>query len=151
MGSKEEIMIDYVAKERAERTGGNSILNKCLAWGIAISYMVYTFCFMIPVLDEKQVSDKTLCGVFIMLFFILAVPLAFLIASFPFEGIGKEIEAARKFLDNAGREETKENVNLVLNFFYSNHKWQEIEDMPYNLFENIEIVSGNMNRKKHFL
>lgn len=86
MEIKEEIVVDYVAKERAERTGGNSILNKCLAWGIAISYMAYTFCFMIPVLDEKQVSGKTLCGVFIMLFFILAVPLAFLIAPFPFEG-----------------------------------------------------------------
>ena len=92
MEIKEEIVVDYVAKERAERTGGNSILNKCLAWGIAISYMAYTFCFMIPVLDEKQVSGKTLCGVFIMLFFILAVPLAFLIAPFPFEGKQKNID-----------------------------------------------------------
>ena len=147
MKSKEEIMFDYVAKERAERTGGNSILNKCLAWGIAISYMAYTFCFMIPVLDEKQVSDKTLCGVFIMLFFILAVPLAFLIASFPFQGIGKEIEAARNFLLETGQQATRENINILMDRYYKGG-WQKIEDMLYEnrktfLAENMKFISGN--------
>lgn len=141
---KEEIVVDYVAKGRA---GGNSILNKCLAWGIAISYMAYTFCFMITVLDENQVSDKTLCGVFIMFFFILAVPVAFLIASFPFEGIGKEIETARKFLLETGQQATRENINILMGRYYKGN-WEKIEDMLYEnrkIFstESMELVSGN--------
>ena len=140
-------MIDYVAKERAERGTVNSILNKCLAWGIAIAYIVYTFQFMTPALDKSQVSDKTLCGAFIMLFFILAVPLAFLIASFPFQGIGEEIEAAREFLLESGQEASRENINILMNKFYK-ESWVKIEDMLYEnsktlSVENIKFISEN--------
>ena len=93
---------------------------------------------------------------YVAFFFLLVFALSgiFVLIAYPLFSakiLSEEIEEARKFLDNAGREETKENVNLVLNFFYSNHEWQEIDDMPYNLFEDIEIVSGNTNRKKRFL
>ena len=147
MGSKEEIMIDYVAKERAERGTGNSILNKCFTWGIAIAYIVYTFQFMTPALDKSQVSDKTLCGAFIMLFFILAIPLAFLIASFPFQGIGEEIEAVREFLIESGQEASRENINILMNKFYK-ESWVKIEDMLYESrkaisAENMKFISGN--------
>ena len=64
---QEEIIVDYVAKGRSEKTGGNSILNKCLAWGIAISYMAYTFCSIITALNEKPVSDEAFYGLFLML------------------------------------------------------------------------------------
>lgn len=146
-GIKEEIMIDYVAKGRTERTGGNLILNKCLAWGIAIAYIVYTFQFMTPALDESQVSFETLCGAFIMLFFILAVPLAFLIASFPFQGIGEEIEAAREFLLETEQEASRENINILMNKFYK-ESWVKIEDMLYEnrkaiSAENMEFISRN--------
>ena len=43
--------------------------------------------------------------------------------------------------DNAGREETRENINIVLNTFYKSRKWEKIEDMPYNSVEDIKIVS----------
>lgn len=149
-GIKEEIMIDYVAKGRTERTGGNLILNKCLAWGIAIAYIAYTFQFMTPALDESQVSFETLCGAFIMLFFILAVPLAFLIASFPFQGIGEELEATRKFLLESGQEASRENINILMNKFYK-ESWVNIEDMLYEnrkvlLVENIKLISGNVDQ-----
>ena len=45
-----------------------------------------------------------------MLFFMLGVPSAFMYVSLPYEGIGKEIEAARKFLLEAGQEASKENT-----------------------------------------
>lgn len=134
---KEEIVVDYVAKGRSGKSGRNLILNKCLAWGIAIAYIAYTFQFMTPALDKSQVSDKTLCGAFIMLFFILAVPLAFLIASFPFQGIGEEIEAAREFLLESGQEASRENINILMNKFYK-ESWVEIEDM---LYENRKTLS----------
>ena len=146
---KEEIVIDYVAKGRSEKSGGNSILNQCFAWGIAIAYIAYTFQFMTPALDESQVSFETLCGAFIMLFFILAVPLAFLIASFPFKGIGKEIETVRNFLLETVQETTRENINILMNRYYKGD-WQRIEDMLREIketssAENKELVSGNMS------
>lgn len=147
---KEEIVVDYVAKGRLEKSGRNLILNKCLAWGITIAYIVYTFKFMTPALDESQVSFETLCGAFIMLFFILAVPLAFLIASFPFQGIGEEIEAARKFLLESGQEASRENINILMSKFYK-ESWVKIDDMLYEnrkaiLAENMEFISGNVDQ-----
>lgn len=147
---KEEIVVDYVAKGRSEKSGGNSILNKCLAWGIAIAYIAYTFQFMTPALDKSQVSFETLCGAFIMLFFILAVPLAFLLASFPFQGIGEEIETARNFLLESGQETTRENINILMNRYYKGD-WLKIEDMLYEnrkvlSDESIKHISGNVNQ-----
>lgn len=144
---KGEIMIDYVAKGRAE----SSILNTCFALGIAIAYMVYTCCSIITAFGEnpfeKQTSGETFCGLFLMLFFMIGVPVAFMYAFLPNEDIGKEIEAARKFLLEAGQEVTRENINLLLNR-YRKGNWQKIEDMLYEdrkVFsaESMELVSGN--------
>lgn len=144
---KEEIIIDYFAKERA---GGNSILNKCLAWGIAIAYIAYTFFSIIAPLSEKQRSAENLCIFFTILFFMLGVPLAFLIALFPYEGIGKEIQAARRFLIEEGQEATSENINILVNKFYK-ESWVKIEDMLYDnrkaiSAENMESISGNVDQ-----
>ena len=135
---KEEIIIDYFAKERAERTGGNSVLNVCIVWGIAISYIGYTFWSIITALNLEHPSDGTFCVFFIMLFFTLAVPLAFLIASFPFQGIGEEIETARNFLLETEQEATRENINILMNKFYK-ESWVKIEDM---LYENRKAISA---------
>lgn len=146
---QEEIIFDYVAKERSERTGGNSILNAFFVWGIAIAYMAYTFCSIIMALNEKPASDESFCGLFLMLLLMLAVPVAFLIASFPFEGIGKEIETARKFLLETGQQATRENINILMDRYYKGD-WQKIEDMLYEdrkvfLAENMELISGNIS------
>ena len=82
-----------------------------------------------------------------MLFFILAVPLAFLIASFPFQGIGEEIEAAREFLLETEQEASRENINILMNKFYK-ESWVKIEDMLYEnrkaiSAENMEFISRN--------
>lgn len=141
---KEEVVIDYAAKERAS---GNSILDKFLAWVIAIAYIAYTFFSIIAPLSEKQRSAENLCIFFTILFFMLGVPLAFLIAFLPYEDIGKEIEATRKFLLDSGQEASKENINLLMNKYHKGD-WQKIEDMLYekrNVFsaESMELVSGN--------
>lgn len=148
---QEEIIVDYVAKERAK----SSVLNAFLAWGIAISYMAYTFCSIMTEFSGKgkQLSEANSCGLFLMLFFMIGVPVAFIYASFPYEGIGKKIEAARKFLLEAGQEASKENINLLMNRYYKGYyeeKWQDIEDMLYEnrkVFsaENIKLVSGNIS------
>lgn len=149
----EEIIFDFVAKERVE----SSILNACFAWGIAIAYIVYTFCLIITAFgenpfSEKQTSGGTFCGLFLMLFFMIAVPVAFVYAFLPYEGIGKEIEAARKFLLEAGQEASKENINLLLNRYHKGN-WEKIEDMLYEnrkVFsaESMELVSGNESEKR---
>lgn len=144
---EKEVMVDYIAKERAERICGNSILNACFVWGIAISYMAYTFYSITTALNLEQPSDGTFCVFFIMLFFTLAVPVAFLIALFPYEGIGKEIQAARRFLLESGQEASRENINILVNKFYK-ESWVRIEDMLYDnskaiLAENMEFISGN--------
>ena len=148
---QEEIIVDYVAKGRSEKTGGNSILNKCLAWGIAISYMAYTFCSIITALNEKPVSDEAFYGLFLMLPLMFAVPLAFLYVSLPPESIEKEIEDARKFLEEMGQESSNENINILLNRYYRGG-WQKIEDMLYEdrkvfLAENMKFISGNMSNE----
>ena len=148
---QEEIIVDYVAKGRSEKTGGNSILNKCLAWGIAISYMAYTFCSIITALNEKPVSDEAFYGLFLMLPLMFAVPLAFLYVSLPHESIEKEIEDARKFLEEMGQEASNENINILLNRYYRGG-WQKIEDMLYEdrkvfLAENMKFISGNMSNE----
>lgn len=150
---KGEIMIDYVAKGRAE----SSILNTCFACGIAIAYMAYTFCSIITAFgenpfSEKQTSGGTFCGLFLMLFFMVAVPVAFVYAFLPYEGIEKEIEAARKFLLEAGQEASKENINLLLNRYHKGN-WEKIEDMLYEnrkVFsaESMELVLGNESEKR---
>lgn len=155
---QEEIIVDYVARERSEKTGKNSILNAFLAWGIAMAYTAYTFYSMITEFSQKQLGVETTCGLFLMLLFMLGVPSAFMYASLPYEGIEKEIEAARKFLLEAGQEVSKENINLLMNRYYKG-SWQDIEDMLYEdrkVFsaENIKLVSGNekvfgMLRKGH--
>ena len=146
---QEEIIVDYVAKERAE----SSVLNAFFAWGIAISYMAYTLCSIMTEFSGKgkQLSEANSCGLFLMLFFMIGVPVAFIYASFPYEGIGKKIEAARKFLLEAGQEASKENINLLMNRYYKGN-WQDIEDMLYEnrkvlSAENIKLVSGNERGK----
>lgn len=141
----EEIMVDYVAKESTQ----SSILNAFLAWGIAIAYTAYTFYSIMTEFSPEQLGGKAACGLFLMLFFMLGVPSAFMYVSLPYEGIGKEIEAARKFLLEAGQEASKENMNLLLNRYHKGN-WQDIEDMLYEdrkvlSAENIKLVSGNIS------
>lgn len=147
----EEIMVDYVAKESTQ----GSILNAFLAWGIAIAYTAYTFYSIMTEFSPEQLGGEAACGLFLMLFFMLGVPSAFMYVSLPYEGIGKEIEAARKFLLEAGQEASKENINLLMNRYYKGYyeeKWQDIEDMLYEdrkvlSAENIKLVSGNESGK----
>ena len=99
----------------------------------------------------EQLGGEAACGLFLMLFFMLGVPSAFMYVSLPYEGIGKEIEAARKFLLEAGQEASKENMNLLLNRYHKGN-WQDIEDMLYEdrkvlSAENIKLVSGNESGK----
>ena len=80
-----------------------------------------------------------------------AVPLAFLYVSLPHESIEKEIEDARKFLEEMGQESSNENINILLDR-YCKGEWQEIEDMLREIkekfpIENAELVSGNVNKK----
>lgn len=143
----EEIMVDYVAKESTQ----GSILNAFLAWGIAIAYTAYTFYSIMTEFSLEQLGGEAACGLFLMLFFMLGVPSAFMYVSLPYEGIGKEIEAARKFLLEAGQEASKENMNLLLNRYHKGN-WQDIEDMLYEdrkvlSAENIKLVSGNESGK----
>ena len=143
----EEIMVDYVAKESTQ----GSILNAFLAWGIAIAYTAYTFYSIMTEFSPEQLGGEAACGLFLMLFFMLGVPSAFMYVSLPYEGIGKEIEAARKFLLEAGQEASKENINLLLNRYHKGN-WQDIEDMLYEdrkvlSAENIKLVSGNESGK----
>lgn len=144
-------IVDYVTKDSIVKADKNFSLKYILALSALVVYASHTFYFA-----SIAVADEFSEGMYAVFFFLLVFALSgiFVLIAHPLFSakiLSEEIEEARKFLDNAGREETKENVNLVLNFFYSNHKWQEIEDMPYNLFEDIEIVSGNMRRKKCFL
>ena len=148
---KEEMIIDYVTKDNIVKSDKNFSLKYILALSALVAYAAHTFYFA-----SIAVADEFSEGMYVVFFFLLVFALSgiFMLIAYPLFSakiLSEEIEEGRKFLDNAGREETKENLNLVLNFFYSNDEWQEIEDMPYNLFEDIEIVSGNMNRKKHFL
>lgn len=148
---KGEMIIDYVTKDNIVKSDKNFSLKYILALSALVIYASRTFYFAsIAVADE--VSPEMGAVFFFLLVFALSG--IFMLIAYPLFSakiLSEEIEEARKFLDNAGREETKENLNLVLNFFYSNNEWQEIEDMPYNLFEDIEIVFGDRNRKKHFL
>lgn len=148
---KEKMIIDYVTKDSIVKSDKNFSLKYVLALCALAGYTAHTFYFA-SIAAADEVSPETGAVFFFLLVFALS-GIFMLIAHplFSAKILSEQIEEAREFLGNAGREETKENVNLVLNFFYSSSKWQEIEDMPYNLFENIEIVSGNMNRKKHFL
>ena len=148
---KEEMIIDYVTKDSIVKSDKNFSLKYVLALCALAGYTAHTFYFA-----SIATADEVSLEMYLVFFFLLVFALSgiFMLIAYPLFSakiLSEEIEEARKFLDNAGREKTKKNVNLVLNFFYSNHKWEEIEDMPCNLFEDIEIVSGNMNRKKHFL
>jgi len=150
MGSKEEIMIDYVAKARAERTCENPVMKQCLAWLVVITYVAYTL-YSVAELSEK----KTVVGAFfifsLMLFFLIAVPPG-LIYVFLLQGSTEnEIEAARKFLLEAGQEATRENINILMDRYYKGN-WQKIEDMLYEKrkvlsTESMEFVSGNMSNE----
>lgn len=148
---KEEMMIDYVTKDSIVKSDKNFSLKYVLALCALAGYTAHTFYFA-SIATADEVSPE-MCVVF---FFLLVFALSgiFMLIAHPLFSakiLSEQIEEARTFLDNAGMEETRENMNLVLNFFYSNHEWQEIEDMPYNLFEDIEIVPENRNRKKRFL
>ena len=143
---------DYIAKERVARTRKKSILKDYPAWGISIAYIAYTFCSIITALNEKPVSDEAFYGLFLMLPLMFAVPLAFLYVSLPHEGIEKEIEAARQFLEETGQEATNKNINILLDRYYKG-SWQKIEDMLYEYeyrkvfsTENIELISGKANQ-----
>lgn len=148
---QEEIIVDYVAKERSEKSGRNSILNAFLAWGIAIAYMAYTFYSIMTEFSQRQLGSEAACGLLLMLLFMLGAPAAFMYASLPYEGIEKEIEATRKFLLEAGQEASKKNMNLLLNRYHKGN-WPKIEDMLYEdrkvlSAENIKLVSGNESGK----
>lgn len=148
---KEEMMIDYVTKDSIVKADKNFSLKYALALCALAGYTAHTFYFA-SIATVVEVPAE-ICAVFFFLLVFALSGIFMLIAQplFSAKILSEQIEEARAFLDNAGMEKTRENVNLVLNFFYSSDKWQEIEDMPYNLFEDIEIVSGNRNRKKHFL
>ena len=140
-----------VRKDSIVKADKNFGLKYVSALCALAGYTAHTFYFA-SIAAADEVSEKMYVAPFFLLVFALS-GIFMLIAHplFSAKILSEQIEEAREFLGNAGREETKENVNLVLNFFYSSSKWQEIEDMPYNLFEDIEIVSRNRNRKKHFL
>lgn len=148
---KEEMMIDYVTKDRIVKSDKNFNLKYTLALCALAGYTAHTFYFA-SIAAVVEVPAE-ICAIFFFLLVFALSGIFMLIAQplFSAKLLSEQIEEAREFLDNAGMEETRENVNLVLNFFYSSSKWQEIEDMPYNLFEDIEIVPRNMNRKKYFL
>lgn len=148
---KEEMIIDYVTKDSIVKSDKNFNLKYVLALCALAGYTAHTFYFA-----SIAVADEFSEGMYVAFFFLLVFALSgiFMLIAYPLFSakiLSEQIEEAREFLGNAGMEETRENVNLVLNFFYSNHEWEEIDDMPYNLFEDIEIVSGNRNRKKRFL
>ena len=48
----EEIIIDYVAKERAERTCGNSVLKERFTWLAVITYTSYACYSLIRIVNE---------------------------------------------------------------------------------------------------
>lgn len=148
---KEEMMIDYVTKDRIVKSDKNFNLKYTLALCALAGYTAHTFYFA-SIAAVVEVPAE-ICAIFFFLLVFALSGIFMLIAQplFSAKLLSEQIEEAREFLDNAGMEETRENVNLVLNFFYNNHEWEEIDDMPYNLFEDIEIVSGNRNRKKRFL
>lgn len=149
MENKEEIMIDYVAKARAERTCENPVMKQCLAWLVVITYVAYTL-YSVTELSEKQTGVEAFFSFSLMLFFLIAVPPG-LIYVFLLQGSTEnEIEAARKFLLEAGQEATRENINILMDRYYKG-KWQKIEDMLYEtrrvpLAENMELISGNVNQ-----
>ena len=138
-------MIKCSKKERAARTGGNSIMEERLAWLVIITYMSYACYSIITVLNEKQISDEDLFG-------LCAIPTAFMYVMFATELITPKAEAARKFLLEAGQEASrKKNINILLNRYYKGN-WQKIEDMLYEkrkVFsaESVELVSGNMSNE----
>lgn len=149
--ARKEIIIDYVTKDSIVKADKNFGLKYVSALCALAGYTAHTFYFASIALAD-EVSEKMYVAAFFLLVFALSG--IFMLIAYPLFSakiLSEQIEEAREFLGNAGREETKENLNLVLNFFYSNNEWQEIEDMPYNLFEDIEIVLGDRNRKKHFL
>lgn len=148
---KEEMMIDYVTKDSIVKADKNFSLKYALALCALAGYTAHTFYFASIATADEVPPEMCVLFFFLLVFALSGIFMLIAQPLFSAKLLSEKIEEAREFLDNAGREETKENVNLVLNFFYSSDKWQEIEDMPYNLFENIEIVSGNRNRKKHFL
>lgn len=103
MENKEKIMIDYVAKARAERTCENPVMKQCLAWLVVITYVAYTL-YSVTELSEKQTGVEAFFNFSLMLFFLIAVPSG-LIYVFLLQGSTEnEIEAARKFLLEAGQE-----------------------------------------------
>jgi hypothetical protein len=147
---QEEIIVDYVAKERAERTCGNSVLKECFTWLAVITYTSYACYSIIRILNEKQMSDESsFYSFFLMLIFMCLISLALMYVMFPADGIDAKIKAARKFLLEAGQEATSENINLLLNRYYKGN-WPKIEDMLYEkrtVFsaESVELVSGNIS------
>lgn len=147
MENKEEIMIDYVSKDSIVKADKNFGLKYVLALCALAGYTAHIFCFAsIAVADE--VSEKIYVAAFFLLVFALS-GIFMLIAHPLFSAsiLSRDIEAARKLLLDSGREAAMENVNIVLNRFYGSRQWEEIEDMPYNLVEDMEFVSGNMSNE----
>lgn len=150
---KEEIIIDYVAKERAARTNGNAKLKHVLAGGIVTGYMLYTTFPMTMVLVE-QIKKENFFGFFcLFLIFMMAIPMSAIFVMFPADGIDAKIKAVKKFLDEAGQETSRENINILMNRYHKG-RWLKIEDMLYEYeyrkvfsTENIELISGNMSNK----
>ena len=146
-------MIKCSKKERAARTGGNSIMEERLAWLVIITYMSYACYSIIRILNEKQMSDESsFYSFFLMLIFMCLISLALMYVMFATELITPKAEAARKFLLEAGQEASrKKNINILLNRYYKGN-WQKIEDMLYEkrkVFsaESVELVSGNMSNE----
>lgn len=148
---RKEDIIDYVTKDSIVKADKNFSLKYALALCALAGYTAHTFYFASIATADEVPPEMCVLFFFLLVFALSGIFMLIAQPLFSAKLLSEEIEEARKFLDNAGMEETRENVNLVLNFFYSNHEWEEIDDMPYNLFEDIEIVSGNMNRKKRFL
>ena len=145
----EEIIVDYVAKERAART--NAKLKHVLAGGIIVGYMLYTAFPMAMVLAKETKKENFFEFFYLFIIFAIIVPVSAVSVMLPADGIALKIEAVKKFLDEAGQEATRENINLLMNRYYKG-KWHRIEDMLYEnrkVFsaENIELVSGNMSNE----
>ena len=142
---KEEMIIDYVTKDNIVKSDKNFSLKYILALSALVIYASHTFYFA-----SIAVADEFSEGIYAVFFFLLVFALSgiFMLIAYPLFSakiLSEEIEEAKKFLDNAGREETRENINIVLNTFYKSRKSEKIEDMPYNSVEDIKIVLGNMS------
>lgn len=150
--SEESLVVDYVAKEGAARTTKlKHALKHVVTGGISVSYMIYTFYSLAPMLTEKAGKENFYVFFFLSLIFMVAIPVSVIFLMFPAAGVAEEIKAARQFLEETNQEDANKNINILLDRYYKG-RWEKIEDMLYEtrkvpLAENMELVSGDKNER----